>query len=83
MKAKMGNIDARGTRVPRTEGQCGIDGLREWMRALRALGLCALMAGLDPTAFDPLDFLSRLAALVPRPRAHLLTYHGVLAPAAD
>lgn len=31
---------------------------------------------------DPLTFLSRLAALVPRPRAHLLTYHGVLAPAA-
>jgi hypothetical protein len=25
-------------------------------------------------------FLSRLAALVPRPRRHLLTYHGVLAP---
>jgi len=32
--------------------------------------------------FEPLDFLARLAALVPRPRAHLLTYHGVLAPAA-
>jgi len=30
----------------------------------------------------PLDFLARLAALVPRPCAHLLTYHGVLAPAA-
>jgi len=33
--------------------------------------------------FDPLDFLSRLAALVPRPRAHILTYHGILAPAAE
>ena len=33
--------------------------------------------------FDPLDFIARLAALVPRPRAHLLTYHGVLAPAAE
>jgi len=32
---------------------------------------------------EPLDFLARLAALVPRPRAHLLTYHGVLAPAAQ
>jgi hypothetical protein len=30
-----------------------------------------------------LAFLERLAALVPRPRAHLLTYHGVLAPAAQ
>ena len=33
--------------------------------------------------FDPLDFIARLAALVPRPRSHLLTYHGVLAPAAE
>ena len=33
--------------------------------------------------FDPLDFIARLAALVPRPRNHLLTYHGVLAPAAE
>jgi len=32
--------------------------------------------------FDSLDFLARLAALVPRPRAHLLTDHGVLASAA-
>jgi len=28
----------------------------------------------------PDAFLARLAALVPRPRRHLLTYHGVLAP---
>lgn len=33
--------------------------------------------------FAPLDFIARLAALIPRPRAHLLTYHGVLAPAAQ
>jgi len=33
--------------------------------------------------FHPLDFIARLAALVPRPRAHQLTYHGVLAPAAE
>jgi hypothetical protein len=33
--------------------------------------------------FDPLDFIARLVALVPRPRTHLLTYHGVLAPAAE
>ena len=29
--------------------------------------------------FEPLDFLARLAALVPRPRSHLIRYHGVLA----
>ena len=33
--------------------------------------------------FDPLDFIARLAALIPRPRTDLLTYHGVLAPAAQ
>ena len=31
---------------------------------------------------DQLTFLSRLAAQVPPPRRHQLTYHGVLAPAA-
>jgi hypothetical protein len=29
--------------------------------------------------FAPLDFLSKLAALVPRPRHNLVRYHGVLA----
>jgi hypothetical protein len=31
--------------------------------------------GTGTVVFDPLDFIARLAALVPRPRAHLLTYH--------
>ncbi len=39
--------------------------------------------GTAAVAFDPLTFIERLAALVPRPRCHLLTYHGVLAPAAQ
>jgi hypothetical protein len=30
--------------------------------------------------FDPLDFLVRLAALVPKPRVNLTRYHGVFAP---
>jgi len=29
---------------------------------------------------DPLAFMARLAALVPRPRANLIRYHGVFAP---
>ena len=29
---------------------------------------------------EPLDFLARLAALVPRPRVNLTRYHGVFAP---
>ncbi len=31
---------------------------------------------------SPLEFLQRLAALVPRPRLHLIRFHGVLAPNA-
>ncbi len=30
--------------------------------------------------FEPLDFIARLAALVPRPRTHLVRYHGLFAP---
>ena len=38
--------------------------------------------GTTHIAFEPLVFLERLAALIPRPRTHLVTYHGVLLPAA-
>jgi hypothetical protein len=31
---------------------------------------------------EPLEFMQRLAALVPRPRLHLIRFHGVLAPNA-
>ena len=37
--------------------------------------------GTTHLTFTPEDFLSRLAALVPRPRANLTRYHGVFAPA--
>ena len=30
--------------------------------------------------FEPLDFIARLAALVPKPRFHLTRFHGVFAP---
>jgi hypothetical protein len=36
--------------------------------------------GTTHVMFEPLDFLARLAALVPKPRVHLTRYHGVLAP---
>ncbi|MFL5399214.1 MAG: transposase, partial [Myxococcales bacterium] len=39
----------------------------------------------DGTAFlvlEPCELLRRLAALVPPPRAHLVRYHGVVAPAS-
>ena len=34
--------------------------------------------GTTHLVFEPLEFLERLAALVPPPRAHLVLYHGVL-----
>jgi hypothetical protein len=36
--------------------------------------------GTTQVAFDPVDFVARLAALVPKPRVNLTRYHGVLAP---
>ena len=38
--------------------------------------------GSTHVVLDPLTFLERLCALVPRPRRRMLTYHGVLATAA-
>ena len=36
--------------------------------------------GTTHVIFEPLDFISRLVALVPRPRDHLTRFHGVFAP---
>ena len=38
--------------------------------------------GTSAVSFDPLTFIERLSAQIPRPRSHQHTYHGVLAPAA-
>ena len=38
--------------------------------------------GTTHLVFDPVEFLGRLAVLVPRPRINLLLYHGVLGPRA-
>lgn len=38
--------------------------------------------GTTHIVLEPLDFLARLAALVPLPRVHLTRYHGVFAPHA-
>jgi hypothetical protein len=38
--------------------------------------------GTTRVVFEQLSFLEKLAALIPPPGAHLVTYHGVLAPAA-
>lgn len=36
--------------------------------------------GTTHVVFEPQDFMAKLAALVPKPRANLTRYHGVLAP---
>jgi hypothetical protein len=36
--------------------------------------------GTTHVIFDPLDFIARLAALVPKPRINLTRFHGVFAP---
>jgi hypothetical protein len=38
--------------------------------------------GTTHLGMSPLEFMQRLAALVPRPRLHLIRFHGVLAPNA-
>jgi hypothetical protein len=38
--------------------------------------------GTTHVIFEPEDLIARLAALVPKPRAHLTRYHGVFAPAS-
>ena len=61
-----------------------------WVR-IRALSLTAhgkvryelktpYRDGTTHVIFEPLDFIARLAALVPRPRVNLTRYHGVFAP---
>ncbi len=39
--------------------------------------------GTTHVLFSPADFISKLVALIPRPRHHLVRYHGVLAPNAS
>ncbi len=47
--------------------------------AHRGLALATVFTHL---VMSPLEFMQRLAALVPRPRLHLIRFHGVLAPNA-
>ena len=39
--------------------------------------------GTTHIVMQPQEFMQRLAALVPRPRLHLIRFHGVLAPHAE
>jgi hypothetical protein len=65
-------------RPPVAEDRLSVDGdglvVYELKRAFRD--------GTTHVPFEPNDFIARLAALVPRPRAHLIRYHGLFAPIA-
>jgi hypothetical protein len=52
------------------EGQVRLELRRPWRDGTTAI------------VFDPVEFLGRLAVLVPRPRINLLLYYGVLGPRA-
>jgi len=39
--------------------------------------------GTTHVEFEPVDFIAKLAPLVPPPRAHLTRFHGVFAPSAN
>ncbi|MBL4770401.1 MAG: hypothetical protein JKY61_04535 [Planctomycetes bacterium] len=39
--------------------------------------------GTNAFLFDPIVFIKRLVAILPHPREHQFTYHGVFAPAAS
>ena len=49
--------------------------LRYWFKT-------AWRDGTTHAIFEPLEFMEKLAALVPTPRAHLVRFHGLLGPAA-
>ena len=66
-------------RPPFSNERLSLSGQGKVVLALRA----AFRDGTTHFVFEPLAFIERLAALVPPPRMHQLTYHGVLAPGAS
>ncbi len=52
------------------DGRVGVTLAHPWADGTRAL------------VFTPVEFLEKLAVLIPKPRVNLLLYHGVLAPRA-
>ena len=65
-----------GARSPVANSRLSLDPSGRVVLALKR----PLHDGRIALAFTPLDFLRRLATLIPPPRAHLTRYHGVFAP---
>jgi Putative transposase len=55
---------------------------RPFARHKQSTGLFVSGLSTMHLVMSPLEFMQRLAALVPRPRLHLIRFHGVLAPNA-
>ena len=66
------------SRPPVATGRLALTGSRHVRYTLKT----PYRDGTTHVIFEPEDFIARLAALVPRPRAHLTRYHGVFAPAS-
>jgi hypothetical protein len=65
-----------GSRAPVSNARLSLSSRGEVVLALRR----PLFDGRTELRFSPLDFLRRLATLIPPPRKHLTRYHGVFAP---
>ena len=77
-RAKLERVCRYMARGPIAEQRLSVDGDGLVMLELKR----AFTDGTTHVLFEPEDFIARLAALVPRPRAHLLRYHGLFAPNA-
>jgi len=67
-----------GARGPIAQERLSVDGDGLVVLELKR----AFSDGTTHVLFEPQDFIARLAVLVPRPKAHLVRYHGVFAPNA-
>jgi hypothetical protein len=62
-------------RVPIAQDRLSVDGEGLVVLELKR----AFSDGTTHVLFEPQDFIARLAALVARPKAHLVRYHGLFA----
>jgi len=92
--AHLAGFDLHANRTVRAEDRAGLEKLchyllrpplaQERLELLRDGRVCCTLAhpwsdGTRALLFEPIEFLEKLAALVPRPRINLLLYHGLLA----
>jgi hypothetical protein len=77
-RAKLERVCRYMARGPIAQDRLSVDGDGLVVLELKR----AFSDGTTHVLFEPQDFIARLAALVPRPKAHLVRYHGLFAPNA-